>query len=101
MSEDKPEDKKEKEFKTQGGMLSGADIRKRIIHKDDIDKYLELFEKRDWDGIEKSKWKQSNGSEVEELGWEKRFVITDYNELNVTPFSYDLSLVLQRYKRFQ
>ena len=42
------EERNDKGIKTQGGMLSGADIRKRIIHKDDIDKYLELFEKRDF-----------------------------------------------------
>ena len=38
-----PEEKKEKGFKTQGGMLSGADIRRRVICEEEIDDYLKLF----------------------------------------------------------
>ena len=75
-----------------GGMLSGADIRKLIIYKEDVDEYLKFFEARDWIGISKRTWKQTNGNGADKNGWKKRFVITNYNELNVTPFSYDLSL---------
>ncbi len=75
-----------------GGMLSGADIRKRIICGDEVDDYLKLFEKRNWDEIKKKQWKQINDNKVDGPGWEKRFVITNYHEVNVTPFSYDLSL---------
>ncbi|MGB2866488.1 MAG: hypothetical protein WBC05_24370, partial [Sedimentisphaerales bacterium] len=86
------EDKNNKELNSRGGMLSGVDIRRRIICKEEVDDYLKLFEKRNWDGIAKKKWKQVNDSEADGPGWEKRFVITNYQEVNVTPFSYDLSL---------
>lgn len=86
------EDRNDKELNSRGGMLSGVDIRRRIICKEEVDEYLKLFEKRNWDGIEKKKWKQVNESEADGPGWEKRFVITNYHEVNVTPFSYDLSL---------
>ena len=79
-------------LKERGGMLSGGDIRTRIICKEEVDKYLKLFERRDWDGIANRSWKQVNQSGPAGPGWEKRFVITNYNEMNVTPFSYDLSL---------
>ena len=87
-----PEDKKEKEFKTQGGMLSGADIRSRIICREQVDDYLKLFEQRKWTEIGNETWKQVNGNDTNGPSWDKRLVITDYHEVNVTPFSYDLSL---------
>ncbi|HUS73806.1 MAG TPA: hypothetical protein VMY06_12145 [Sedimentisphaerales bacterium] len=73
-------------------MLSGSDIRTRIICKEEVEGYLKFFEARDWKGISERTWKQTNGNEADKPGWKKRFVITNYNELNVTPFSYDLSL---------
>ncbi|HUU18494.1 MAG TPA: hypothetical protein VMW72_15190 [Sedimentisphaerales bacterium] len=78
------EDKNGKENNSRGGILSVVDLRGRIVPAKDVEEYLSLFEKRDWDGISKL------GKDGE--NYEKKFVITDYNELNLTPFSYDLSI---------
>lgn len=74
-----------------GGILSGGDIRRRIICKEEQDKYLKMFEKRDWKVIKNTSWEKTSDSENGSDAT-KRFVIKDYNEVNVTPFSYDLSL---------
>jgi len=61
-----------------GGMLSAADLRE-IIVTTDVDRYMQLFKRREWELLEK-----------EFPG--KGLVIDEYNELNLTPFSYDLSI---------
>jgi len=71
-----------------GGILSGGHIRERVLTGEDADKYLEYFEKRQWK--EMSDWWGKKHDNKD--GWKKKIVITDYNELNVTPFSYDLSM---------
>jgi deoxycytidine triphosphate deaminase len=74
--------KKDEKINGHGGMLSVVDLRDRIVPAKDLEKYLSLFEKRDWNGI------------ITTFGenYERKFVIKDYNELNLTPFSYDLSI---------
>lgn len=61
-----------------GGMLSSATFRDHVVcSKNDADKYAEhvqAFRKRDW----------------KKVG--DRFIIEPYDELNLTPFSYDLSV---------
>ena len=71
-----------------GGILSGGHIRERVLTGKDAEKYLQYFEKRQWK--EMSDWWHSENGNTD--GWKKKIVIKDYNELNVTPFSYDLSL---------
>jgi deoxycytidine triphosphate deaminase len=70
------------EINRSGGMLSVVDLREKIVPNDEVDKYRELFEKREWDEI------------IKQFGdhYLKKFAIQDYNELNFTPFSYDLSI---------
>lgn len=75
----------DKEINRRGGMLSVVDLRKRIVPTKYVEDYLSRFEKRDWEGIEEL------GKKVGE-DLKKKFIITDYNELNLTPFSYDLSI---------
>jgi deoxycytidine triphosphate deaminase len=58
-----------------GGMLSSADFRKRII-KQDIPQMKEYFRQR--------KWKK--------LPNERSFILDPFDPLNLTPFSYDLSV---------
>lgn len=58
-----------------GGMLSSADFRKHVI-KDDIPKMKELFRRRKW----------------KELPNERSFIVDPFDPLNLTPFSYDLSV---------
>lgn len=76
------EGKDDREMNGRGGMLSIVDLRAQIVPAKNVEGYLSLFEKRDWDGI------------IETFGeiYERKFVIKDYNELNLTPFSYDLSI---------
>jgi deoxycytidine triphosphate deaminase len=62
-------------------MLSSADIRQRIVSPDIQDEYLRLFEARNWKEI-LAKYPK----------YEKGIVIKDFNVLNLTPFSYDLSI---------
>ena len=70
-----------------GGVLSGYHIRRRVIHKkSEVEEYLNHFRNREWDKISKMWPKEQEDS------WKRKFVIQDYDELNVTPFSYDLSL---------
>lgn len=71
-----------------GGILSGGHIRERVLTGEEAEKYLAYFEKRQW--REMSHWWEENNGNKD--GWKKKIVIKDYNELNVTPFSYDLSL---------
>lgn len=75
-------------LKKRGGMLSGGHIRDRVLTGENADKYLKYFEERQWEEMS-NWWKTKEGNKD---GWKKRFVITNYNEMNVTPFSYDLSL---------
>lgn len=71
-----------------GGLLSNFDLRKRIIDvPEQQDKYLNLFKKRKWKELEKA-----FGSD-----YQQKFVIKDYNQLNLTPFSYDLSLGTEKF----
>jgi len=74
--------KKDEKINGHGGMLSIVDLRAQIVPAENVEKYLSLFEERDWKGI------------IEKFGenYERKFVIKDYNELNLTPFSYDLSI---------
>jgi len=68
-----------------GGILSSVDLRERLVPADKVEEYLRFFKKRDWSAIE----------ELETGGvkdYSKRYVISEYNELNLTPFSYDLSI---------
>lgn len=74
----------DKEINSRGGILSVVDLRDRIVPAKDVEKYLSLFEKRDWDGIKEFGREKEN--------YERKFVIRDYSELNLTPFSYDLSI---------
>ncbi len=57
-----------------GGMLSSADFREYVIRKD-VPRMKELFRQRKWTDIP-----------------EKSFIIYPFNPLNLTPFSYDLSI---------
>lgn len=75
-------DKNGKEIKRLGGMLSSADFRERVITRDKDKKYAELkdlFENRQWGKLKK-------------IGKEAGFIIDPYDELNLTPYSYDLSI---------
>ncbi|MBA7674305.1 hypothetical protein ES703_82515 [subsurface metagenome] len=80
------EDKNGKENNSRGGILSVVDLRGRIVPAKDVEEYLGLFKKRDWKGIKKF----VDGDK--EQNYERNFVIKDYSELNLTPFSYDLSI---------
>jgi deoxycytidine triphosphate deaminase len=64
--------------KRGGGMLSSADFRNRVVHKEskdcDYSQMMQAFLTRDWATVG------------------RRFIIEPYDELNVTPFSYDLSI---------
>lgn len=82
------EEKLDEVGENTGGILSGGDIRDRILYGDEGHEYLDLFKKRKWKDMKK-KWPERNDGKP---GWNKRIVITNYNDLNVTPFSYDLSL---------
>lgn len=61
-----------------GGMLSSADFRKHII-KDDIPKMKEYFRRRQWS----------------QLPSERSFILDPFDPLNLTPFSYDLSIGIE------
>ncbi len=78
-----------KKLKKRGGILSGGHIRDRVLTNGHAEKYLEYFEKRQWEKM--SSWWNDEFKDDKD-GWKKKIVIKDYNELNVTPFSYDLSL---------
>lgn len=75
-------------LKKRGGMLSGGHIRDRVLTGKKADKYLKYFEGRQWE--EMSTWWES--TENNRDGWKKKIIIKDFNELNITPFSYDLSM---------
>lgn len=75
-------DENGKEINRLGGMLSSADFRERVITRDKDKKYAELkdlFENRQWNKLKK-------------IGKETGFIIDPYDELNLTPYSYDLSI---------
>lgn len=79
-----PELKKEVEEISHrgGGMLSSADIRGRIVPPGiRQDEYLRLFQDREWKEIHEKY-----------ADYEAGIVIKDFNVLNLTPFSYDLSI---------
>jgi deoxycytidine triphosphate deaminase len=63
-----------------GGMLSDEALRD-IIVVEGSDRYLELFRKRDWKNLD-DEFKEKRAG----------LVILPYNALNLTPFSYDLSI---------
>ena len=68
--------------KRAGGMLSSADFRQWVITREkdaDYEELRKLFENRKWDELGKKKK-------------ERGFIIDPYDELNMTPFSYDLSI---------
>ncbi len=72
----------DKEINSRGGMLSSADFRERVITRDKDEDYAELkklFENRRWNILE-------------EKGKEAGFIIDPYDELNLTPYSYDMSI---------
>ena len=76
-------EKEVKELKKRGGgMLSSADIRRFVITREykDYAKMKELFEKRDWKDLQK------------QYNKEKSFIIDPFDELNLTPYSYDLAI---------
>jgi hypothetical protein len=76
------EHKNSKELNWRGGMLSSADFRARVITRDNDENFAELkdlFENRKW-------------GELENKGKKAGFIIDPYDELNLTPFSYDLSI---------
>jgi len=68
------EDKNNREINGRGGMLSSTDFRNLVIRQD-VPKMKELFRQRKWDDIP-----------------DKKFIIDPFNPLNLTPFSYDLSI---------
>ena len=61
-----------------GGMLSSKDIRELVVHdgegRADFQDLLKKFRARDWEAVG------------------KKIIINPYNEENVTPFSYDLTV---------
>lgn len=60
----------------QGGMLSSANFRQLVVHgaQDDYEERLRAFQGRNWSKVG------------------DHFIIDPYDELNLTPFSYDLSV---------
>lgn len=64
-----------------GGMLSGRDIRERMVPPEKREEYLDSFRKREWRKID------GLGAE-----YSKKFVIDPFALYNLTPFSYDLSI---------
>lgn len=73
---------------TTGGVLSGSHIRERVLTGSDAKQYLEFFEARQWKEMS-DWWERKEGNRD---GWKKKIIIKDFNELNITPFSYDLSM---------
>lgn len=93
---DKLEKKVQELSERGGGMLSSSDFRKRVIFRrnDDDESYAKIeawFRKRDWDNAEdKKEIRKYKG--VADLDPRKCFIVEPYDELNLTPFSYDLSI---------
>lgn len=77
--------------KTTGGILSTVDLRDRLVPKEMAEKYLVLFKDRRWGEIKKLGG-ANEGGEKEGGEFEKKFLVQKFNELNLTPFSYDLSI---------
>ncbi len=84
-----------KELKKRGGgMLSSYDFRERVIFKKDPEdeqyaKIEVMFQKRDWGPAKEEirKYKGNRGVEPR-----KCFIVEPFDLLNLTPFSYDLSI---------
>ena len=74
-------DKNNKEINGRGGMLSSADIRRLVITRGDRDyaELKDLFESRQWEKLKKKKK-------------ERGFIIDPYDVLNLTPYTYDLTI---------
>lgn len=86
----------EKLKKRGGGMLSSNDFRKRVIFKrnDDDESYAKIeawFRKREWDSAEAEK-EIRRYKDTPDVYPRKCFIMEPYDELNLTPFSYDLSI---------
>lgn len=82
--------------KRGGGMLSSNDFRKRVIFKrngdDEIYAKIEVrFGKREWDSAE-AEQEIRRYKDRADIDPRKCFIIEPYDELNLTPFSYDLSI---------
>ena len=80
--------------KRGGGMLSSSDFRKRVIFKRNAEdeswrKIEGLFRKRDWENAKKEIRTYKGETTVEPR---KCFIINPFDLLNLTPFSYDLSI---------
>jgi len=75
------DDKNDKGINGRGGMLSSADIRRLVITRGDRDyaELKELFESRQWEKLKKKKK-------------ERGFIIDPYDVLNLTPYTYDLTI---------
>ncbi|HLB73822.1 MAG TPA: hypothetical protein VJJ98_07370 [Sedimentisphaerales bacterium] len=88
------EKKTEELSRRGGGMLSSADFRRRVIYKrsaedEQYTKIESLFQKRDWKSAAEEIPKYKEPLDVEAR---KCFIIEPFDLLNVTPFSYDLSI---------
>ncbi len=82
--------------KRGGGMLSSNNFRKRVIFKrnDDDESYAKIeawFRKREWDSAKAEK-EIREYKDTPDVYPRKCFIIEPYDELNLTPFSYDLSI---------
>lgn len=80
--------------KRGGGMLSSSDFRRRVIFKRNAEdeswrKIEGLFRKRDWENAKKEIRTYKGETTVEPR---KCFIINPFDLLNLTPFSYDLSI---------
>ena len=75
------DDKNDKGINGRGGMLSSADIRRLVITRGDRDyaELKELYESRQWEKLKKKKK-------------ERGFIIDPYDVLNLTPYTYDLTI---------
>jgi len=70
---------KVKQLSHCGGMLSSSDLDKYLVKdQDKVNEYKKLAQKGEWDEIDKK--------------FDRMFVVDPWEPLNLTPFSYDLSL---------
>lgn len=74
-----------------GGLLSSPDFLKYVVTTEDdlFIQYKKLFEERNWKGI---KTLGRNGRNKNKISYEDKFAINPFSNLNLTPFSYDLSI---------
>jgi deoxycytidine triphosphate deaminase len=77
-----------------GGMLSSADFLSLVVPVEEEEQYLKAHEEREWTNpVMFRKVPIETYKEVLSMEQEKpRFFIKPFNPLNVTPFSYDLSI---------